>query len=133
MLPPELPPMLELDAAPPVPALVVDWLLMPGLLVEPPPVAPIVVLDEELLSRGVLLVVPTEPVGLAPPEFTVLCAVVPVWACAGRQTRAVPAMRAIVVTRRVIIASPVCCRPPVGDNARGLVKWRAGTLECWPS
>lgn len=53
-------------------------LLMPGLFVVPPPIGPIVVLVAELLLRGVLLVVPTLPVGLAPPELTVLCAEVPV-------------------------------------------------------
>jgi len=37
-----------------------------------------VVLLEELLLRGVLLVVPTLPVELAPPEFTVPWADVPV-------------------------------------------------------
>ena len=71
--------------APVLPVPTVVWPLMPGLLVIPPPVWPIVVLVDELLSRGVSLVVPTLPVGLAPPEFTVVCAVVPVWACAGRQ------------------------------------------------
>jgi len=64
-------PLFALAGAPALPAPMVLWLLMPGLLVVPPPIGPIVVLVEELLSRGVLLVVPTLPVGLAPPEFMV--------------------------------------------------------------
>ncbi len=102
-----MPAPIVLEPALPVP--MVPWLLMPGLLVVPPPAGPMVVLVEELLSRGVLLVVPTLPVGLAPPELTVPCAEVPVWACAGRQRRAVPAIKAVIVTIRAIIASPLSC------------------------
>jgi hypothetical protein len=47
---------------------------MPELFVEPP----MMVLVEELLFLGVLLVVPTLPVGLAPPELMVVVADVPV-------------------------------------------------------
>ena len=96
---------------------VVLWLLMPGLLVVPPPIGPIVVLVDELLLRGVLLVVPTLPVGLAPPELIVLWAEVPVWACTGMQRRAVPATRAAIMTIREIIASPLSLDCPRGDNA----------------
>src|SRR5688500_16651595 len=71
---------------------------MPGLLVVPPPIGPMVLLVEELLSRGVLLVVPTLPVGLAPPELTVVCADVPVCAPAGRENKAAPAISAAAVT-----------------------------------
>jgi hypothetical protein len=58
--------------------LIVLELPIAGLFVVPPPIGPMVVLVEELLFRGVLLVVPTLPVGLAPPELIVVCAEVPV-------------------------------------------------------
>jgi hypothetical protein len=62
------------------------WLLIvleppsPGLFAVPPPIGAMVVLVDELLFRGVLLVVPTLPVGLAPPELVVVVADVPVCA-----------------------------------------------------
>jgi hypothetical protein len=135
MLPAPLVLLLMLPVPVPVPAVPVVvpvpmvpgvlWLLMPGLLVVPPPVGPMVVLVDELLSRGVLLVVPTLPVGLAPPELMVLCADVPVWACTGRQNRAVPAIKAAVVTIREIIASPVCCVAPQTRQRIGMLSGAA--------
>ncbi len=49
--------------------LFVTLLAMPGVFVMPPPAGPIVVLVDELLSRGVFDVVPTLPVELAAPEL----------------------------------------------------------------
>jgi hypothetical protein len=59
---------------------IVPELPIPGLFVVPPPIGAIVLLAGELLFRGVLLVVPTLPVGLAPPELMVVVADVPVCA-----------------------------------------------------
>jgi hypothetical protein len=91
---------------------------MPGLFVEPPPIGPIVVLVEELLFLGVLLVVPTLAVGPAPPELMVVVADVPVWAWAGRYNKAAPATRVAVVRIRAIMAITFVSKPPHSKRGR---------------
>jgi hypothetical protein len=78
----------------------VPWLFMPAPLVVPA-VPPMVAPVEDPLPCGMVLVVPALP-EVAPPELMVLWLDVPVCACAGRQNRAAPVIRAATETNRFI-------------------------------